>query len=53
MAALPPAERLFRARRISTTFGRVYLGAKANQFIARRLRPAPTGQPHPAEKDHS
>lgn len=34
-----PAERLFRARRISTTFGRVYLGAKANQFIARRLRP--------------
>ena len=40
MAALPPAERLFRARRISTTFGRVYLGAKANQFIARRLRPA-------------
>ena len=33
------AERLFRARRISTTFGRVYLGAKANQFIARRLRP--------------
>jgi len=39
VAALPPAERLFRARRISTTFGRVYLGAKANQFIARRLRP--------------
>jgi predicted unusual protein kinase regulating ubiquinone biosynthesis (AarF/ABC1/UbiB family) len=34
-----PADRLFRARRISTTFGRVYLGAKANQFIARRLRP--------------
>jgi predicted unusual protein kinase regulating ubiquinone biosynthesis (AarF/ABC1/UbiB family) len=38
--ALLPAERLFRARRISTTFGRVYLGAKANQFIARRLRPS-------------
>jgi predicted unusual protein kinase regulating ubiquinone biosynthesis (AarF/ABC1/UbiB family) len=37
--AVSPAERLFRARRISTTFGRVYLGAKANQFIERRLRP--------------
>jgi len=36
---LTPGDRLFRARRISTTFGRVYLGAKANQFIARRLRP--------------
>ena len=34
-----PAERLFRARRISTTFGRLYLGAKAHQFIERRLRP--------------
>ena len=33
------SERIFRARRISTTFGRVYLGAKANQFIARRLKP--------------
>jgi predicted unusual protein kinase regulating ubiquinone biosynthesis (AarF/ABC1/UbiB family) len=33
------SERLFRARRISTTFGRIYLGAKANQFIERRLRP--------------
>ena len=32
-------DRLFRARRISTTFGRVYLGAKANQFIARRIKP--------------
>lgn len=40
MGALVPAERLFRARRISTTFGRVYLGAKAHQFIARRLRPS-------------
>jgi ubiquinone biosynthesis protein len=38
-SAVSPAERLFRARRISTTFGRVYLGAKAHQFIARRLRP--------------
>ncbi len=34
-----PAERLYRARRIGSTFGRVYLGIKANQFIARRLRP--------------
>ena len=32
-------ERVHRARRIGTTFGRVYLGAKANQLIARRLRP--------------
>jgi predicted unusual protein kinase regulating ubiquinone biosynthesis (AarF/ABC1/UbiB family) len=38
-ATLTASERIFRARRISTTFGRVYLGAKANQFIARRLRP--------------
>jgi predicted unusual protein kinase regulating ubiquinone biosynthesis (AarF/ABC1/UbiB family) len=37
--AVSPSERLFRARRISTTFGRVYLGAKANQLIERRLRP--------------
>jgi predicted unusual protein kinase regulating ubiquinone biosynthesis (AarF/ABC1/UbiB family) len=40
VAAVGPGERLFRARRISTTFGRVYLGAKAHQFIARRLRPS-------------
>jgi len=37
--ALGPVERLRRARRIGTTFGRVYLGIKANQFIQRRLRP--------------
>ncbi len=32
-------ERLYRARRIGTTFGRVYLGIRANRFIARRIRP--------------
>ncbi len=36
---LGPAERLYRARRIGTTFGRIYLGIKTNQFIARRLGP--------------
>jgi predicted unusual protein kinase regulating ubiquinone biosynthesis (AarF/ABC1/UbiB family) len=34
------AERLYRARRIGVTFGRVYLGIKTNQFIARRLAPS-------------
>ena len=33
-------ERLYRARRIGSTFGRIYLGAKAQRFIAQRLRPA-------------
>lgn len=33
------AERVYRARRIGVTFGRIYLGAKANQFVARRLAP--------------
>ncbi len=33
------AERIYRARRISSTFGRIYLGIKANRFIARRLNP--------------
>lgn len=37
---LGAAERLYRARRIGTTFGRVYLGIKANQFLARRVRPS-------------
>jgi predicted unusual protein kinase regulating ubiquinone biosynthesis (AarF/ABC1/UbiB family) len=32
-------ERAQRARRIGTTFGRVYLGIKANQWVARHLRP--------------
>jgi predicted unusual protein kinase regulating ubiquinone biosynthesis (AarF/ABC1/UbiB family) len=36
---LSSAERFYRARRIGTTFGRIYLGIKANQFVARRLRP--------------
>jgi predicted unusual protein kinase regulating ubiquinone biosynthesis (AarF/ABC1/UbiB family) len=31
---------MYRARRISTTFGRVYLGIKAHQFLESRLRPA-------------
>jgi predicted unusual protein kinase regulating ubiquinone biosynthesis (AarF/ABC1/UbiB family) len=39
VATLSPAERLNRARRIGTTFGRIYLGIKANQFVAQRLRP--------------
>lgn len=38
-APMGTAERLYRAQRIGLTFGRVYLGIKANQFIARRLRP--------------
>ncbi len=33
------AERIYRARRIGTTFGRIYLGIKAHQFVARRLSP--------------
>jgi aarF domain-containing kinase len=33
------AERFYRARRIGTTFGRIYLGIRANRFIAQRLRP--------------
>ncbi len=33
------AERVYRARRIGVTFGRIYLGIKANQFVARRLAP--------------
>jgi predicted unusual protein kinase regulating ubiquinone biosynthesis (AarF/ABC1/UbiB family) len=37
---LSVAERIYRARRIGVTFGRIYLGAKANQFVARRLAPA-------------
>lgn len=33
------ADRVYRARRIGVTFGRVYLGIKSQQFIARRLAP--------------
>jgi predicted unusual protein kinase regulating ubiquinone biosynthesis (AarF/ABC1/UbiB family) len=39
-AALTPSERLYRAQRVGLTFGRVYLGIKANQFIASRLKPS-------------
>lgn len=38
-ATLSAGERIYRARRVGTTFGRIYLGIKANQFIARRLHP--------------
>jgi len=33
------ADRLYRARRIGTTFGRVYLGLRAHRFMAKRLAP--------------
>jgi aarF domain-containing kinase len=33
------SERLYRARRIGTTFGRIYLGIRTNRFVAERLRP--------------
>ena len=36
---LSVADRFYRARRIGTTFGRVYLRIKTNQFIARRIAP--------------
>jgi len=36
---LSVADRIYRARRIGTTFGRVYLRIKTNQFIARRIAP--------------
>jgi predicted unusual protein kinase regulating ubiquinone biosynthesis (AarF/ABC1/UbiB family) len=32
-------QRAYRARRIGLTFGRVYLGIRANRFLARRVRP--------------
>jgi predicted unusual protein kinase regulating ubiquinone biosynthesis (AarF/ABC1/UbiB family) len=41
---MPPelgiADRIARARRIGTTFGRIYLGIRVNRFVARRLAPA-------------
>ena len=43
-ARLSPARRLYRARRISTTFGRIYLGLRAHRFIARRLQPPDMAQ---------
>ncbi len=36
---LPSRERIQRARRISTDFGRIYLGIKARQWMARHLDP--------------
>ena len=33
-------ERMWRARRISTTFGRVYLGLRTQRWIERRLAPS-------------
>lgn len=38
------AERFRRARRIGTTFGRVYLGIKANQWVERRISPSDMGR---------
>ena len=38
-AQVSAAERFYRARRIGATFGRIYLGIRANRFIAERLRP--------------
>ncbi len=40
METVTARERVYRARRISTTFGRVYLGIKANQLLEARWRPA-------------
>ena len=39
-ARVSSAERFYRARRIGATFGRIYLGMRANRFIAERLRPS-------------
>jgi predicted unusual protein kinase regulating ubiquinone biosynthesis (AarF/ABC1/UbiB family) len=40
MASVGIARRAYRARRIGTTFGRIYLGIRANRFLARRLAPS-------------
>ena len=40
VARISAAERFYRARRIGATFGRIYLGMRANRFIAERLRPS-------------
>jgi predicted unusual protein kinase regulating ubiquinone biosynthesis (AarF/ABC1/UbiB family) len=39
-ARLGAAARVARARRIGTTFGRIYLGIRARRLLARRLRPS-------------
>ena len=36
---LRTAQRLYRARRIGTTFGRTYLGIRTHRFIANHLAP--------------
>jgi predicted unusual protein kinase regulating ubiquinone biosynthesis (AarF/ABC1/UbiB family) len=36
---LRASERIYRAQRIGTTFGRTYLGIRTHRFIASRLRP--------------
>ena len=38
--AVSASERVYRARRIGTTFGRIYLGFRAQRFIADRLAPS-------------
>ena len=38
------AERIYRAQRISTTVGRIYLGLRAHRFIERRLKPRDMAQ---------
>ena len=40
MESISARERVYRARRIGTTFGRVYLGIKANQLVQARWHPA-------------
>ena len=37
--SLPLGDRIARARRISVTFGRVYLGIRTTRFLEKRLRP--------------
>ncbi len=38
-ARVRAGQRLYRARRIGTTFGRIYLGLRAHRFIENRLAP--------------
>ncbi len=40
METISARERVYRARRIGATFGRVYLGIKANQLLQARWHPA-------------
>ncbi|MEE2672709.1 MAG: AarF/UbiB family protein [Myxococcota bacterium] len=53
---LSVAERVYRARRIGVTFGRVYLGIKKSQFIARHVSPpdmAERWSAHHSESAHA